>query len=68
VIYVLDSSAPDCRRIVKIQERYGSETTGRDINLAYRPDGFLDTITDLKRTQTKFNYEISGVSKLSSIT
>lgn len=56
-------------RVIKISERYGEATTGRDISLAYTTAGLLDKVTDFKGTETKLSYEqVNGVNRLIGIT
>lgn len=66
--YVFDDSAQDARRIVKIKELFGNETTGREINLTY-VNGELDLITDFENNKTKLTYTTKNGSRvLDSIT
>ncbi|MCZ0756682.1 DNRLRE domain-containing protein, partial [Anoxybacillus sp. J5B_2022] len=57
-------------QITKISERYGSETTGRDLSLAYDPTtGLLQKITDFRGTETTFTYDsLNGHNRLRTIT
>lgn len=66
VSYLFDG---DSLRITEIRERYGEETSGREIRLAYNNSGLLEKITDLKGTETTFAYSVAeGVSRLQAIT
>ncbi|RHW36022.1 hypothetical protein D1B31_18215 [Neobacillus notoginsengisoli] len=67
VLYTFDGTSG---RITKISERYGTETTGRDLNLSYNSGTMLlEKITDFKGTETRLNYEYSNpVHRLTSIT
>jgi hypothetical protein len=69
VTYTYDG---DSSRILKISERYGTETTGKDLSLIYDPNnGRLSKIIDPKGTETLLNYSfidlVQGYS-LDSIT
>ena len=57
-------------QITKISERFGSETTGRDLSLAYDPTtGRLQKITDFRGTETTFTYDnLNGHYRLRTIT
>lgn len=56
-------------RIIKISERYGSETNGRDLTLSYNTNGLLEKIIDFKGTETLLEYDyMPNVFVLSSIT
>ncbi|MGE4273545.1 MAG: DNRLRE domain-containing protein [Desulfitobacterium sp.] len=59
--YFYDGSRP-----VRIEERYGSASTGRDITIGYGSN--YTTITDLKGNETRLVYEtVNGVNRLAQI-
>ena len=69
VRYVFDTTPANSRRIIQIQERFGMEATGRNINLTYNADGLLNKITDLRGQEITFAYnQLNNVSRLSTIT
>ncbi|MCM3598096.1 DNRLRE domain-containing protein [Metabacillus idriensis] len=66
ILYTFDGTS---NRITKISERYGTETTGRDLLLTYNASGLLDKVVDFKGSTTTFVYNsLNGKSKLESIT
>ncbi|WP_059171999.1 DNRLRE domain-containing protein [Bacillus sp. FJAT-27445] len=66
VIYSFDGSS---NRITKISERFGSETTGRDISLSYNlTSGLLEKVTDFRGTETIIGYDYNSVFRLGTIT
>lgn len=67
VLYAFDGTS---KRITKISERYGSETTGRDLTLSYQPTtGLLEKVTDFRGTETFLAYQaLNGTNRLASIT
>jgi RHS repeat-associated protein len=66
-IYSFDGSS---NRINKISERFGNETTGRDLILTYDPTSkLLKKIIDFRGTETVLDYDYSyPVHRLASIT
>ncbi|MRX56156.1 DNRLRE domain-containing protein [Bacillus idriensis] len=66
ILYTYDGTS---NRITKISERYGTETTGRDLVLTYNASGLLEKIVDFKGTATTILYNnLNGKSRLESIT
>ena len=67
VVYTFDGTS---NRIIKISERFGTETTGRDISLSYDSvTGLLKKIIDFRGSETVFDYgHSSPVNRLDSIT
>lgn len=66
ILYQFDGTS---NRITKISERYGTETTGRDISISYNTSGLLNKIIDFKGTETTLTYNnLNGKNRLESIT
>ncbi|WP_066224453.1 DNRLRE domain-containing protein [Metabacillus fastidiosus] len=66
ILYSFDGTS---FRVVKISERFGSDSTGRDLSLIYNPNGLLEKVTDFRGTDTIFSYSPgSGGNLLTGIT
>ncbi|WP_078557062.1 DNRLRE domain-containing protein [Bacillus alkalicellulosilyticus] len=66
ILYEFDGTS---RRITKISERYGNETSGRDITLQYNSNGLLERIRDFRGTETLLSYNfLNDKYRLQSIT
>ncbi|MED4404101.1 DNRLRE domain-containing protein [Metabacillus fastidiosus] len=65
ILYSFDGNSS---RLIKISERFGSETTGKDLSLTYNTTGLLERVTDFRGTDTVFSYNLdSGLPLLTGI-